>query len=86
MSIKTIILSHDSLQNERRVALVPAAIKTLTKKGFTVNVEENAGVQAKFLNDEYAEAGANVKAKKAVYDSDIILKVLALFIVEEICL
>ena len=68
------------------MALVPTAIKTLTKKGFTVNVEENAGVQAKFLNDEYAEAGANVKAKKAVYDSDIILKVLALFIVEESCL
>ena len=57
------------------MALVPAAIKTLTKKGFTVNVEENAGVQAKFLNDEYSEAGANVKSKKVVYDSDIILKV-----------
>ncbi|GFN92167.1 NAD(P) transhydrogenase, mitochondrial [Plakobranchus ocellatus] len=63
--------------NERRVALVPAAIKTLTKKGFTVNVEENAGVEAKFLNDDYAEAGANVQSKKLVYDSDIILKVRA---------
>ncbi|CAG5134923.1 unnamed protein product [Candidula unifasciata] len=35
---------------------------TLTKKGFTVNVEENAGYEAKFINDEYAAAGAHVRA------------------------
>lgn len=31
-------------QNEQRVALTPAAVAALTKKGFTVNVEEQAGV------------------------------------------
>ncbi|XP_059154952.1 NAD(P) transhydrogenase, mitochondrial-like [Physella acuta] len=63
--------------NERRVALVPSAIQTLTKKGFTVNVEENAGLGAKFMNDDYAASGAKIKGKKDVYDSDIILKVRA---------
>lgn len=63
--------------NERRVALVPAAVQTLTKKGFTVNVEENAGLGARFINDDYAASGAKVKGKKDVYTSDIILKVRA---------
>ncbi|CAL1537588.1 unnamed protein product [Lymnaea stagnalis] len=63
--------------NERRVALVPAAVQTLTKKGFTVNIEENAGLGAKFMNDDYAASGAKVKGKKDVYTSDIILKVRA---------
>jgi len=63
--------------NERRVALVPSAVQTLVKKGFTVNVEENAGIQAKFLNDDYAASGANVKGTKDIYGSDIILKVRA---------
>jgi NAD(P) transhydrogenase len=63
--------------NERRVALVPSAVQTLTKKGFTVNIEENAGYQAKFLNDDFVAAGANVKGKNDIYKSDIILKVRA---------
>ncbi|KAK0066389.1 NAD(P) transhydrogenase mitochondrial [Biomphalaria pfeifferi] len=63
--------------NERRVAIVPATVQTLVKKGFTVNVEENAGIGAKFLNDDYAASGAKVNTKKDVYNSDIILKVRA---------
>ena len=49
------------LANERRVALAPATVATLTKKGFSINIEENAGVEAKFSNDAYVEAGATVK-------------------------
>lgn len=56
--------------------MVPSAIQTLTKKGFTVNVEENAGLGSKFMNDDYAASGAKIKVKKDVYDSDIILKVI----------
>ncbi|KAH9488250.1 hypothetical protein Btru_063908 [Bulinus truncatus] len=63
--------------NERRVAIIPATVQTLIKKGFAVTVEENAGVEAKFLNDDYAAAGAQIKNKKDVYNSDIILKVRA---------
>uniref|UniRef100_A0A0B7BKQ0 NAD(P) transhydrogenase, mitochondrial n=1 Tax=Arion vulgaris TaxID=1028688 RepID=A0A0B7BKQ0_9EUPU len=63
--------------NERRVALVPSAVQTLTKKGFTVNIEEDAGHGAKFLNNDYAAVGANVKGKSEIYKSDIILKVRA---------
>lgn len=63
--------------NEKRVALAPATVAALTKKGFTINIEENAGVLAKFTNDDYAAGGANIKAMNDVYKSDIILKVRA---------
>ncbi|CAN7989407.1 unnamed protein product, partial [Ixodes hexagonus] len=64
-------------KNEQRVALTPAAIATLTKKGFTVNVEEQAGLAAKFKNEEYEASGARVTDCKSTYQSDILLKVRA---------
>ncbi len=67
----------ESFLNERRVALVPATVAALTKKGFTVNIEENAGVESKFPNDNYAASGANIVDGKKVYDSDLILKIRA---------
>ena len=62
---------------EQRVALSPAAAQVLIKKGFTVNVEENAGVQARFTNADYSAAGANVKSVNEAFGSDIVLKVHA---------
>lgn len=56
----TIGVPRETYQNERRVAITPAVTQTLTKKGFKLVVEENAGVQAKFMNDEYEKAGAKV--------------------------
>ncbi|XP_076438085.1 NAD(P) transhydrogenase, mitochondrial-like isoform X2 [Babylonia areolata] len=61
--------------NERRVALVPAAVQALVKKGFTVNVEAGAGEKAQFMNQDYEAAGANVKGQQDIFNSDIILKV-----------
>jgi NAD(P) transhydrogenase len=62
-------------QNEKRVALTPAVTQALIKKGFTVNVEENAGVGAKFRNDDYAQVGGAIVDSKRAFESDIILKV-----------
>ncbi|XP_043220707.1 NAD(P) transhydrogenase, mitochondrial-like [Amphibalanus amphitrite] len=62
-------------QNERRVALAPVAVTALTKKGFTVQIQENAGAEASFTNDMFAEAGAEIVGKKAAYESDIVFKV-----------
>ncbi|ESO85991.1 hypothetical protein LOTGIDRAFT_220929 [Lottia gigantea] len=71
----TIGIAKESFPNEKRVAAVPAAVQNLIKKGFNVNVEENAGVEAKFKNDDYAAAGANIKSTKDLFHSDIVLKV-----------
>ena len=42
----------ETFANEKRVALTPTVVSTLVKKGFTLNVEENAGVGASFHNEE----------------------------------
>ncbi|XP_032530096.2 NAD(P) transhydrogenase, mitochondrial-like [Danaus plexippus] len=62
-------------QDERRVAIVPAVVSKLVKKGFTVNVEENAGTLANFPNKTYEEVGAKITSVKDAYGSNIILKV-----------
>merc|ERR1712223_941236 len=46
----------------------------LTKKGFTVNVETNAGALANFRNIDYAAAGGNIVSKDAAFKQDITLK------------
>ena len=74
----TIGVPKEVFTNERRVSITPAVAKNLTKKGFNVAVEENAGLLAKFSNKEYEEAGAKITNVQGVYSAaDIILKVRA---------
>lgn len=67
----------ESFLNERRVAISPATVQVLTKKGFSVNVEKDAGVEAKFLDKEYADAGAKIVSGSDAFQSDIVLKIRA---------
>nr|AHK05705.1 nicotinamide nucleotide transhydrogenase protein [Bombyx mori] len=62
-------------QDERRVAVVPAVVSKLVKKGFNVNIEEDAGALANFPNKTYEEAGAKITNLKTTFQSDIVLKV-----------
>ena len=71
----TIGVPKEVWTNERRVALTPAAVATLTKKGIAVKVESNAGSEAKFLNTDYESVGAKIVDRNNTFDSDIILKV-----------
>ena len=57
------------------MALTPAATKLLTKEGFSVFVEKEAGAEAKFSNAEYEASGAVVGDKGGAFNSDIVLKV-----------
>ena len=56
------------------MALTPAATTVLVKKGFTVNVEDGAGVESRFRNEDYANAGAKVVDKNAAFHSGWILR------------
>jgi len=64
----------ESMAKERRVGLSPSAAATLSKKGFNVLVEENAGALASFRNQDYEAAGAKIVPKKDAFQSDIVLK------------
>jgi hypothetical protein len=45
-------------ENEKRVSLIPETVKQLTKLGFKVIVQKNAGIGANFLDSDYTNAGA----------------------------
>lgn len=68
----------ESYPHERRVALVPAAIPSLTKAGFEVLVETAAGEEAGYRDASYVEKGAKIQATRAsVFENaDIIVQVL----------
>ncbi len=68
----------ETYPGERRVALVPMVIPTLTKAGFGVLVEANAGIQAGYPDAQYTEKGAQILADRPMLfeKADIILQVL----------
>jgi H+-translocating NAD(P) transhydrogenase subunit alpha len=69
---------RESFPGERRVALVPVVVPNLTKAGFEVLVEADAGVGAGYPDAEYLSRGAKIVASRAeVFRSaDIIVQVL----------
>merc|ERR1712055_1056826 len=60
--------------NEKRVACTPANTALLTKKGFTVNIQEGAGRLSNFRDEDNAAAGGNIVSKEAAFAQDITLK------------
>lgn len=71
-------VARESYPGERRVALVPAVIPSLTKAGLEVVVEAGAGVEAGYLDAEYTAKGATiVNGREEVFKrADILLQVL----------
>jgi NAD(P) transhydrogenase subunit alpha len=63
---------------ERRVALVPSVLPTLTKAGFEVHVQAGAGIEAGYPDSQYSDKGAKIIAERqAVFSAaDIIVQVL----------
>ncbi|MBU0761386.1 MAG: Re/Si-specific NAD(P)(+) transhydrogenase subunit alpha [Candidatus Altiarchaeota archaeon] len=53
-------LIGESIEGERRVALVPSMVSDLVKLGAEVFVEKNAGMNSSFSDKEYENAGAKV--------------------------
>jgi len=71
----TVGVPKETFEGELRVSQTPASIQNLIKQGFKVVVEQGAGVGAKFTDEDYNAAGAQIKSTSDVYDADIILKV-----------
>jgi H+-translocating NAD(P) transhydrogenase subunit alpha len=68
----------ETYPGERRVALVPAVLPTLTKAGFEVHVQSSAGIEAGYLDALYAEKGGKIVADRgAIFAAaDIVAQVL----------
>ncbi|KAF8623464.1 hypothetical protein AX15_006248 [Amanita polypyramis BW_CC] len=81
----TVGIPRELFPNERRVAITPQNTSMLLKKGFShVLVEEGAGREAQFLDEQYATAGATlVNRHELLRSTDIMLKVRPPLLEEE---
>ncbi len=63
---------------ERRVAIVPVVLPTLTKAGFEVHIESGAGLEAGYPDSQYADKGAKIiPDRNAIFAAaDIIVQIL----------
>jgi alanine dehydrogenase len=54
---------------ENRVSMTPAGVEEMTRDGHEVWVENNAGANSGFSNDDYSQAGAKIKnSVKQIYE------------------
>jgi len=69
----------EAFPGERRVALVPVVVPSLTKAGFQVVVEAGAGASAGYGDADFVEKGAKLAATRAevFLSADIIVQVLS---------
>ena len=74
----TIGVPRETFPGERRVALIPRACDVLGKLGASIVVEQSAGVEAGFPDEQYALRGARSASRRDVFQSEVILQVRSL--------
>ena len=74
----TIAIMAESRTGERRVALVPDAVRYYRKRGWDLRVQAGAGVSASFLDRDFQEAGVAVSPDRDTLldGAHVVLKVL----------
>ncbi|MCG8583372.1 MAG: Re/Si-specific NAD(P)(+) transhydrogenase subunit alpha [Pirellulales bacterium] len=72
-------VAKETFAGERRVALIPATVPSLSAKGLDVIVEADAGLAAGFPNQQYVDKGASIaNDRAAVFAADVVLQVRSL--------
>ncbi|VXB52758.1 NAD(P) transhydrogenase subunit alpha part 1 [Burkholderia sp. 8Y] len=61
--------------NEARVAATPETVKKLVAQGHRLSVQSGAGVPASYIDDAFAQAGADIVDAATAFSADIVLKV-----------
>jgi len=70
-------LPKELSQDERRLSLTPGGVSILRANNHEIYVEKNAGIDARFSNQEYADAGAEIiySSQELYKKSELIVKV-----------
>lgn len=70
-------IPKEILENETRVAVIPATVKQYISAGFDVKIETGAGLKSQITDNDFKEAGAEIlsDASSVFSSSDMILKV-----------
>ena len=74
----TIGVPRETFPGERRVALVPRSCEALGKLGAAIVVEQSAGAEAGFPDEQYAARGARLAGRSEVFQADVVIQVRAL--------
>ena len=74
----TIGVPRETFPGERRVALVPRTCEALAKLGAGVIVEQSAGAEAGFPDDQYVARGARIGSRSDAFQADIVVQVRSL--------
>ena len=75
----TVGVPRETFPGERRVALTPRFCDAIVKLGASVMVEQSAGAEAGYADDQYAARGAKIAARADVFgQSDIVVQVRSL--------
>eukprot|EP00978_Attheya_sp_CCMP212_P000139 scaffold263_cov61-Attheya_sp.AAC.2 len=70
-------VTREVTEGERRVAIVPSAVKRLLQAGMQVIIESKAGAAGEFLDDQFKAMGAKIMpdASSVYNQADIIIKI-----------
>ncbi len=72
-----LLVLKENKDNEKRVALVPDEVKKYADLGLKVTIENNAGINSGFSNEDYKKQNAVISSsiKSSIKNSDIVLMV-----------
>lgn len=75
-----VVVPREADPAEKRVALVPAGVAALVKRGTLVRIQADAGLAAGFPDQQYLDKGAEIVADRAglLKSADVVLQVKAL--------
>ncbi len=70
-------IPKETLLEEKRIALAPAGVDTLTKAGHTVFIETNAGIESHFTDEDYEKVGAKIvySAEEIYQRAELVAKI-----------
>ena len=74
----TIGVPRETFPGERRVALTPRACDAIAKLGASVIVEQSAGQEAGYSDDQYTARGARIGSRAEVFGADVVVQVRTL--------
>ena len=70
-------IPRERKDNETRVALDPAGVRALVERGHKVVIEKSAGARSGISDEDYLQAGAQIRAQAAdiFNEAELIMKV-----------
>ena len=68
-------IPKESCDNETRVAMTPANVQSLVKKGHQIFIESGAGLLAGYADEDYKNSGAELVGREEAFQKEIVIQV-----------